>query len=93
MTQTPSRIGEVVLATEDLRKHYPLTQGIVFKKQVGAVRAVDGVNIACDWSRIYRSSSCIAARPSVSWVSRGAASRRWLVSSSASRRPPRARSC
>jgi oligopeptide transport system ATP-binding protein len=45
MTQTPSRFGEVVLATEDLRKHYPLTQGIVFKKQIGAVRAVDGVNI------------------------------------------------
>ena len=45
MTETPSKFGDVVLATEDLRKHYPLTQGIVFKKQVGAVRAVDGVNI------------------------------------------------
>jgi oligopeptide transport system ATP-binding protein len=37
--------GEVVLETKDLEKHFPLTQGIVFKKQVGAVRAVDGVNI------------------------------------------------
>jgi oligopeptide transport system ATP-binding protein len=45
VTETPSKFGEVVLATEDLRKHYPLTQGIVFKKQIGAVRAVDGVNI------------------------------------------------
>ena len=40
-----SGIGEVVLETHGLRKHYPLTQGIVFKKQVGAVRAVDGVDI------------------------------------------------
>ncbi|AXG15500.1 dipeptide ABC transporter ATP-binding protein [Intrasporangium calvum] len=38
-------MGEVVLETHGLRKHYPLTQGIVFKKQVGAVRAVDGVDI------------------------------------------------
>jgi peptide/nickel transport system ATP-binding protein/oligopeptide transport system ATP-binding protein len=27
----------------DLVKHFPLTQGIIFQKQVGAVRAVDGV--------------------------------------------------
>ncbi|GAA2973780.1 dipeptide ABC transporter ATP-binding protein [Streptomyces flavovirens] len=27
-----------------LVKHYPLTQGILFKKQVGAVKAVDGVD-------------------------------------------------
>jgi len=40
-----SGIGEVVLETQGLRKHYPLTQGIVFRKQVGAVRAVDGVDI------------------------------------------------
>jgi oligopeptide transport system ATP-binding protein len=45
MTQYTSKIGEVVLETHGLRKHYPLTQGIVFKRQVGAVRAVDGVDI------------------------------------------------
>jgi len=45
MTDTPNKLGEVVLETHGLRKHYPLTQGIVFKKQVGAVRAVDGVDI------------------------------------------------
>lgn len=44
-TDTPNKIGEIVLETHGLRKHYPLTQGIVFKKQVGAVRAVDGVDI------------------------------------------------
>ncbi|MCD9142603.1 ABC transporter ATP-binding protein [Streptomyces albireticuli] len=36
--------GEAILEVRDLVKHYPLTQGILFKKQVGAVRAVDGVS-------------------------------------------------
>ncbi|MFC7797335.1 ABC transporter ATP-binding protein [Streptomyces cinereoruber] len=36
--------GEVILEVRDLHKHYPLTQGILFKKQVGAVKAVDGVD-------------------------------------------------
>ncbi|MGA5000700.1 ABC transporter ATP-binding protein [Streptomyces arboris] len=36
--------GEPILEVRDLAKHYPLTQGILFKKQVGAVRAVDGVD-------------------------------------------------
>ena len=38
-------MSEFVLETRDLVKHFPLTQGIVFKKQIGAVRAVDGVNL------------------------------------------------
>ncbi|MFF8773721.1 ABC transporter ATP-binding protein [Kitasatospora sp. NPDC015120] len=37
-------MAEPILEVRDLVKHYPLTQGIVFKKQVGAVRAVDGVS-------------------------------------------------
>ncbi len=36
--------GESVLEVRDLVKHFPLTQGIVFKRHVGAVRAVDGVS-------------------------------------------------
>ncbi len=35
---------EVILEVRDLVKHFPLTQGVVFKKQVGAVKAVDGVS-------------------------------------------------
>ncbi|MFI6822357.1 ABC transporter ATP-binding protein [Micromonospora sp. NPDC050187] len=38
-------MGDLVLETRDLVKHFPLTKGIVFKKQIGAVRAVDGINI------------------------------------------------
>jgi oligopeptide transport system ATP-binding protein len=40
----PLRAGEPLLRVEGLVKHFPLTQGIVFKKTVGQVRAVDGVN-------------------------------------------------
>ncbi len=36
--------GVPLLRVEGLVKHFPLTQGIVFKKTVGQVRAVDGVN-------------------------------------------------
>ncbi|BAU85829.1 peptide ABC transporter ATPase [Streptomyces laurentii] len=37
-------VGEPILRVRDLYKHYPLTRGILFKKQIGAVRAVDGVD-------------------------------------------------
>ncbi len=35
---------EPILRVENVVKHYPLTRGIVFKKQIGSVRAVDGVS-------------------------------------------------
>ena len=35
---------EPILEVRDLAKHFPLTQGIVFRKQVGSVKAVDGVS-------------------------------------------------
>ncbi|MGW0822245.1 ABC transporter ATP-binding protein [Streptomyces sp. NPDC002845] len=37
-------MAEPLLEVRGLHKHYPLTQGILFKKQVGAVKAVDGVD-------------------------------------------------
>ncbi|MFD7640104.1 ABC transporter ATP-binding protein [Kitasatospora sp. NPDC059795] len=37
-------MAEPILEVRDLVKHYPLTQGVLFKKQVGAVKAVDGVS-------------------------------------------------
>ncbi|MDP9445260.1 MAG: dipeptide ABC transporter ATP-binding protein [Actinomycetota bacterium] len=36
--------GDVVLQARDLKKHFPLTQGIVFKRTTGHVKAVDGVS-------------------------------------------------
>jgi oligopeptide transport system ATP-binding protein len=38
-------VSDVVLETKDLVKHFPISQGIVFQKKIGAVRAVDGVNL------------------------------------------------
>ncbi|MET8831132.1 dipeptide ABC transporter ATP-binding protein [Streptomyces sp. NPDC004610] len=40
----PAPAPEPVLEVSGLVKHYPLTTGILFKKQVGAVKAVDGVD-------------------------------------------------
>ena len=37
-------MAEDLLVVEDVKKHFPVTRGIIFQKQVGAVRAVDGVS-------------------------------------------------
>ena len=37
--------GEPLLEIRGLKKHFPLTQGIVFKRTIGHVRAVDGVDL------------------------------------------------
>ncbi|QIJ64576.1 dipeptide ABC transporter ATP-binding protein [Streptomyces sp. JB150] len=39
-------MAEPILQVRGLVKHYPLTQGVLFRKQVGAVKAVDGVDFA-----------------------------------------------
>ncbi|WP_411114344.1 ABC transporter ATP-binding protein [Streptomyces sp. 029-5] len=39
-------MAEPLLEVRDLVKHYPLTRGILFRKQIGAVRAVDRVSFA-----------------------------------------------
>ena len=36
--------GDELLVVENLKKHFPITRGIIFQKQVAAVKAVDGVN-------------------------------------------------
>ncbi|CAM5554599.1 putative ABC transporter ATP-binding protein [Streptomyces violarus] len=41
---TPYTEGDPILEVSGLAKHYPLTRGIVFKRHVGAVRAIDGVD-------------------------------------------------
>ena len=44
---TPTTTGDdVLLDVRDLVMHFPLTQGIIFQRKVGAVRAVDGVSFA-----------------------------------------------
>src|SRR5881409_692768 len=36
--------GKNLLDVKALKMHFPLTQGIIFQRQVGAVRAVDGID-------------------------------------------------
>jgi peptide/nickel transport system ATP-binding protein/oligopeptide transport system ATP-binding protein len=40
----PGGHGEPLVEVRDLVKHFPLTAGILFKRTMGAVRAVDGVS-------------------------------------------------
>jgi len=39
-----TRRGAPIIQVNGLKKYFPISQGIVFKKQVGAVKAVDGVD-------------------------------------------------
>ncbi|WP_112470616.1 ABC transporter ATP-binding protein [Streptomyces triticisoli] len=41
-------MAEPILEVRGLVKHYPLTRGVLFKKQIGEVRAVDGVDFTLD---------------------------------------------
>ena len=44
MSQTDQRNGEPLLRVENLTKWFPITQGIVFQRRIGDVKAVDGVS-------------------------------------------------
>ena len=37
-------MAEDLLVVNDVKKHFPVTRGIIFQKQIGAVKAVDGVS-------------------------------------------------
>jgi len=41
----PPAAGEPLIRTEGLRVHFPITQGLIVERRVGAVRAVDGVSL------------------------------------------------
>jgi len=52
-TQTPpvspagtGSSGDVLLQVKALVRHFPVTRGVVFRRKVGAVRAVDGIDLA-----------------------------------------------
>jgi len=38
--------NHILLEVKNLKMHFPIEEGLLFKKQVGAVRAVDGINFA-----------------------------------------------
>jgi peptide/nickel transport system ATP-binding protein len=43
---TPAPNGEMLLEVKDLQRHFPVTRGIVFQRQTGAVKAVDGIDFS-----------------------------------------------
>jgi oligopeptide/dipeptide ABC transporter ATP-binding protein len=38
--------GDELLVVDNLKKHFPVTRGIIFQKQIAAVKAVDGVSFS-----------------------------------------------
>lgn len=44
MAKQVTKKPEVLLEVKDLVKHFPIRQGVIFTKQVGAVQAVDGIS-------------------------------------------------
>ena len=38
--------GDELLVVDNVKKYFPITRGIIFQKNVGAVKAVDGVNFS-----------------------------------------------
>jgi len=45
-TQVAPRISQTpLIRLEGIKKHFPITRGIIFQKRVGAVHAVDGVDL------------------------------------------------
>ncbi len=75
-------VPDELLVVEDLKKHFPVTRGIIFQKQVASVKAVDGVSFTVN----------ARARRSASSASPAAASRRWRAASCGCSIRPAARS-
>ena len=38
--------GDELLVVEDVKKHFPITRGIIFQKEIASVKAVDGVTFS-----------------------------------------------
>src|SRR5437016_27963 len=45
-TRVADADGSELLLVENLKKYFPVTRGIIFQKQVAAVKAVDGVSFS-----------------------------------------------
>ena len=41
-------MAEELLRVENLEKHFPITRGVIFQKEIGRVRAVDGVSFSVE---------------------------------------------
>ncbi|GAB5561731.1 MAG: dipeptide ABC transporter ATP-binding protein [Synoicihabitans sp.] len=43
---------ETILELNDVKTHFPIHQGVLFKREVGKVKAVDGVNLAVEQGEV-----------------------------------------
>ena len=62
---TAARDGEL-LRVEDLKVYFPIREGVLFERQVGDVRAVDGVSFSIrrgETMGLVGESGCGRARP------------------------------
>ena len=46
ISDAPQPTGDELLVVRDVKKHFPITRGIIFQKQIGSVLAVDGVDFS-----------------------------------------------
>src|SRR6266536_932360 len=44
--EQPAARGDELLIVDGVKKYFPITRGIIFQKQIGAVQAVDGVSLS-----------------------------------------------
>jgi oligopeptide transport system ATP-binding protein len=44
MSDSMATHSDILLRVEELAVHFPVTEGVIFQKQVGSIRAVDGVS-------------------------------------------------
>jgi oligopeptide transport system ATP-binding protein len=44
--ESPASAGENILEVRDLKMYFPVTSGVIFRRQVGAIKAVDGINLS-----------------------------------------------
>ena len=71
---------DIVIEVQDLTKHFPVTEGVILRRTVGQVKAVDGISFKIKRGETYSlvgESGCARPLPP--------------RSSSWSRTPPRAR--
>lgn len=43
-TPTPVEINQPLIQVRDLKKHFPIRQGLIIEKEIGSVKAVDGIS-------------------------------------------------
>ena len=43
---------ETILELQDIKTHFPITKGVLFKREVGVVKAVDGVNLKVEQGEV-----------------------------------------